>query len=108
MWVRFGQVETEFIDKYEIHNYPRDHIQLYMAAWGEILREEWVHGFSRTLETIPQNWYLKSELQHGTTKSASMMDGFVMTFRFEDDCLHLDGALNIVKKNIFENEVPII
>lgn len=35
-----------------------------------------------------------------------MVDEFVMTFRFEDDCPHVDPALNIVNKNIFENEVP--
>ena len=36
------------------------------------------------------------------------MDGFVKTFRFEDDYPHIDVVLNIVKKNIFENEVPVI
>jgi len=35
-----------------------------------------------------------------------MVDGFIMTFSFEDDCPHIDVALHIVKKNIFENEVP--
>ena len=37
-----------------------------------------------------------------------MVDGYIMTFRFEDDHPHIDATLNIVKKNIFENEVPVI
>lgn len=35
-----------------------------------------------------------------------MVDGFIMTFSFEDDCPHIDATLQIVKKKIFENEVP--
>lgn len=72
------------------------------------MREEWVHGFIHTLETIPQNGYLETELRHGTTSWAEMVDGFVMTFRFEDDCPHIDAELNIVKKKIFENKVLVI
>lgn len=62
MWVRFGQVEIELVDKYDGQTNPSDHIQLYMVGWEEIPREEWVHGFIHTVETIPQNWYLEIEL----------------------------------------------
>ena len=37
-----------------------------------------------------------------------MVDGFIMTFRFEDDCPHIYASLQIVKKNNFEKEVPVI
>jgi len=37
-----------------------------------------------------------------------VVDGFIMTFKFQDDCPHIDAALNIVKKNNFENEVSVI
>lgn len=108
MWVRFGQLETELIDKYDGQNDPKDHIQLFIATWGEILRGEWVHGFIHRLETIPQNWYLETKLQHGTACWAEMVHGFIITFIFEDDYPNIDAALNIVKKKIFENEVPVI
>jgi len=36
MWVRFGRVEIELVDKYVGQNDRRNHIQLYMAAWEEI------------------------------------------------------------------------
>ena len=36
-----------------------------------------------------------------------MIDGFVLTFSFEDDCPYIDSTLQIVKKNIFENEIPL-
>ena len=74
MWVRSRQVETELVDKYDGQNDPRDHIQIYMVAWGEILREEWVHGFIHTMKTIAHNWYLETELQHGTASWAKMVD----------------------------------
>ena len=68
MWERFGKVQTELTGNYEGQNDPRDHIHLCIVAWREILREEWVHGFIHTLKTIPQNWYLETELQHGTAR----------------------------------------
>lgn len=37
-----------------------------------------------------------------------MVDGFIMTFNFENDCPHIDATLQIVKKKTFENKVPVI
>ena len=37
-----------------------------------------------------------------------MVDGFIMTSRFEDDYPHINATLNIVKKKIFENKVLVI
>jgi len=36
-----------------------------------------------------------------------MVDGFILTFNFEDDCPYIDLALQIVKKKIFENVTPL-
>ena len=66
-----------------------------------------MHGFIHTLETIPQNKYLEIELSHGTANWEEMIDGFILTFSFEDDCPYIDSALQIVKKKIFENEIPL-
>lgn len=36
-----------------------------------------------------------------------MVDGFIMTFSFEDDYPYIDLALHIVRNKIFENEIPL-
>jgi len=36
-----------------------------------------------------------------------MVDGFILTFKFQDDCAYIDLALHIVKKTIFENVTPL-
>ena len=62
IWIRFHQVETKLEDKYDDQADPREHIRICITTWKEIPREEWVHGFIHILETIPQNWYLETEL----------------------------------------------
>jgi len=37
-----------------------------------------------------------------------MVDGFIMTFKFEDDCPLIDATLNIVMKKISENKFLVI
>jgi len=36
-----------------------------------------------------------------------MVDGFILTFHFEDDFSYMDLALQTVKKMIFENANPL-
>lgn len=36
-----------------------------------------------------------------------MVDGFILTFIFEDDYPYIDLALQTVKKKIFENVTPL-
>lgn len=36
-----------------------------------------------------------------------MVNGFILTFNFEDDFPYIDFSLQIVKKNIFENVTPL-
>lgn len=42
MWISFGQVEANLIDRYDGQNDPIDHKQLCMEPWREIPQEEWV------------------------------------------------------------------
>lgn len=84
IWIRFVHVGTQLVDKYDGQTDPREHIQLCMTTWKEFPREEWVHGFIHTLETIPQKWYLETKIQHGTRSWVEMVDGFILKFRFED------------------------
>lgn len=44
-----------------------------------------MHGFIHTLETILKNWHMEIELHHGTLNWTEMVDGFILTFSFEDD-----------------------
>ena len=44
-----------------------------------------VHIFCHTLDTIPMNSYLETELRHGTTKLWDILRiDFLLTFNFED------------------------
>jgi len=36
-----------------------------------------------------------------------MVNGSILTFNFEDDCLNIDLALHTVKRKIFENVTPL-
>lgn len=36
-----------------------------------------------------------------------MVDGFMLTFIFKDDCPYIYSTLQIVKKKIFENKIPL-
>lgn len=107
MWIRFGLVDTEINVKYDGKVDPREHIHLCTTTWEEIPRHEWVHGFIHTLEIIPQNWYLETELRHGTMSWEDMADGFILTFSFEDDFPCIDSALQEVIKKIFRNATSL-
>lgn len=62
---------------------------------------KWVHLFCHTLDIIPMNWYLETELRHGTAKWDILREGFLMTFSFEDGFESIDEALQEVKAMIF-------
>ena len=62
---------------------------------------EWVHIFCHTLDTIPMNWYLETELHHGTTEWDVLRKSFLLTFKFEDDFESIDEALQEIKATIF-------
>lgn len=47
------------------------------------------------------NWYLETELHHGTKEWDILHEGFIMTFSFEDGFEYIDEALQEVKSMIF-------
>ena len=102
MWISVGQVETEMQKKYDRETDPIKHIQLCITSWKEIPQQEWVHEFIHTLETIPKNWYLETKLRHGIMNRADLVDGFVLTFIFENEFLGIDLTLQVVREKIFE------
>lgn len=61
-----------------------------------------MHQFASTLDIVPRNWYVKLELQRGTENWTEMVEHFITTFSFKDDCPFIDEALQITRENIFE------
>lgn len=107
MWIRFGQINIEMEIKYDGQTNPREHIQLCTTTWKEIPQQEWVHGFIHTLETIPKNWYLETNLRHGTVNWEDMVNALILKFGFEDDFPYIDLALQTIKNMIFQNVTPL-
>ena len=88
-------------NKYDGQDDPRMHLAKWAHAYGEKPQLEWVHLFCHTLDTIPMNWYVETELCHGTSEWDILRKGFMMTFNFEDGFDSIDEALQEVKATIF-------
>ena len=71
----------------------RDHIELCVDRWQEVPQQEWVHQFSSTLDTVPNNWYVELELRWRIKRWIEMVEHFITTFSFEDDFPSIDEAL---------------
>ncbi len=48
------------------------------------------------------NWYLETELRHGTGEWCILHEGFIMTFNFKDGFECINEALQEVKVVIFK------
>ena len=70
-------------------------------AWGEEPQPKWVHIFFHTLDVVPHNWYLETELHRRNVDWAGLIEGFLLTFSFEYvwDCI--DDGLHDVRIGIF-------
>jgi len=74
-----------------------------MKVYGEEPQPEWVHLFYHTLDVIPMNWYIETELCHGTSELDVLRKGFILTFTFEDHWWDtIDDALQAMKAAIFK------
>jgi hypothetical protein len=74
-------------------------------AWRNTPKEQWVHKFINTLDTMPINWYLQEELCLITTNWYGMTQNFIATFLFESQYPTVDQALQIMRQKVFE-EAP--
>jgi len=63
---------------------------------------EWVHFFCHTLDIIPVDWSLETELYHGTIEWGVLREGFMRKFIFEDGFKSIDEALQELKTVIFQ------
>lgn len=57
--------------------------------------------FYHTVDTIPMNWYLETELQHGTAKWDVLKERFMLTFSFEYGFECISDALQQIITTIF-------
>lgn len=87
--------------KHDGRDDPRDHLAKWSEAYGVKPQPEWVHLFYHALGIIPMNWYLETELHHGTEEWDILRHGYLMTFSFEDGFDYIDTTLQEVKATIF-------
>lgn len=90
------------IEKYDGRNDPSDHLAKWNGVYGAEPQSEWAHLFFHTLDVIPMNWFMETELRHGTKEWDVLHQVFFMTFNFEDGFECIDEALQEVKEMIFK------
>ena len=89
----FGRPKIQLTEKYDGRNDPRDHLAKFTKVYGTEPQPEWVHLFCYSLDIIPMNWYLETELRHDTAEWDILREGFLMTFSFENGFERIDEAL---------------
>jgi len=64
MW--FGHPKVRLTEKYDGRNDICNHLAKGTKVYGTKPHWEWVHLLYHTLDIIPMNWYLETELYHNT------------------------------------------
>ena len=93
MKLQFGYAKIHMTEKYIGKDDLHDYLSCWMKEWGEEPQPEWDHIFCHTLDTIPMNWYLETELRHGTAEWDVLKERFMLTFSFVDGFKCIDAAL---------------
>jgi hypothetical protein len=104
MAVRFSKQVEGCEVRYTGQSCPKDHVRGCEEAWRKIHQEQWVHNFINTLDTMPINWYIQLELHLTTSYWYGMTQKFVAIFLFESQYPSVDQALQVLRKNVFEEE----
>lgn len=89
----FGHTKVWLTEKYDGRNYLHDHLAKWTKVYGTKLQPEWLHILSHTLDIILMNWYLETELCHGTVEWDILREGCFMTFHFEDGFKSINKVL---------------
>lgn len=101
--MQFGKPQTQLKDKYDRQDDRRVHLAKWAKVYGEEPQPEWVHLFFHTLYVIHMNWYIKTELRHGTKEWDILCEEFLLTFTFEHRWWDtVVDALQEVKATIFK------
>jgi len=80
MRIWFGYANTHMTEKYTRKDDSCEHLAHWMKARGDEPQLEWVHIFCHTLDTIPMNWYLETDLRHETIEWDVLKESFLLTF----------------------------
>lgn len=78
-WREYRKITKKYTGKDD----PQHPLSRWTMTWGEEPRLEWVHVFFHTLDVIPLNSYLETELCHVIIDWNDMKDNFILTFRFK-------------------------
>ena len=97
--IRFGENVSYVGQKYMGLMNPVNYIENYHAAWNIVPRQEWVHLFIHTLDTIPRNWYTLVKLRRGNIDWDELSNSFNHNFFFVDDNLMIYVAMQVIKDN---------
>lgn len=97
----FGYANTRITQKYTRKDDPCEHLARWMKAWGEEPQPELVHILYHSLDMIPTNWYLETELRHRNVEWDVLKESFLLTFSFEDGFECIYEVLQEIKATIF-------
>jgi hypothetical protein len=73
MNVRLGIELENNAQKYIGISNPTKHVEQCKNRWSSTLKEETIHRFIHTLDTIPKNWYLELEMRREKTSWDKMV-----------------------------------
>jgi len=62
----FGTRTEYIVHKYSGLGFPTSHITQCITTWNSIPKQEWMHLFLHTLDTILKNWYIELKVHRGT------------------------------------------
>jgi len=100
-WVAVAIDSVKEWRKHDRKDDPPVHLAKWAKAYVAKPQPKWVHLFCHTLYVILMNWYLETELRHGTGGWDTLCEGFIMTFNFKVEIDCIDQALQEVKVAIF-------
>lgn len=101
MKLPFRRTNTRMTEKYNGRDDTCDHLAKWTKSQGMEPQPEWVHVFFHTLDTIPMNSYLETELHHATMEWDVFNEGFLLTFKLKDGFAIINEALQEIKEIIF-------
>lgn len=100
--------ELELMNRYKGTEDPEEHIWFCQTRWTEkgFPRQEWVHRFIQTQDSVPRSWYVQEETRRQTGDWELVSRQFCATFRFASEDPALTGILQQIKQFLFNGAEP--
>ena len=61
-----------------------------------------------TLGKVPTDWYLEIELHRGNSECSTLMESFILTFKFESGFVKIGKSLHDIQEVIFDTTKPMV